>query len=107
MAVARVVIANPFQVTRYAYAHVNTDKIDARVLATLHAAGFPTEVWTPPPETERLRRLVARRKLVRHCTRIENEVHSIHHASRTTVSACRFEGRLANTPRRLDCERHL
>jgi hypothetical protein len=28
-----------------AHAHVKTDKIDAGVLASLHAAGFPPEVW--------------------------------------------------------------
>ena len=79
--VARVVIANPLQVRAIAHAHVKTDKIDAGVLATLHAAGFLPEVWTPPAETERLRRLVARRnQVVRHRTRIKNEVHSILHA---------------------------
>ena len=39
--VARVIIANPLQVKAIAYAHVKTDKIDAGVLANLHAAGFP------------------------------------------------------------------
>lgn len=79
--VTRVVIANPLQVRAIAHAHVKTDKIDAGVLASLHAAGFLPEVWTPPAETERLRRLVARRnQVVRHRTRIKNEVHSILHA---------------------------
>ncbi|MFL5165664.1 MAG: transposase [Microvirga sp.] len=79
--VARVVIANPLQVKAIAHAHVKTDKIDAGVLASLHTAGFLPEVWTPDPETERLRRLVARRnQLVRHRTRIKNEVHAILHA---------------------------
>jgi transposase len=79
--VARVVVANPLQVRAIAHAHIKTDKIDAGVLASLHAAGFLPEVWTPPAETERLRRLVARRnQVVRHRTRIKNEVHSILHA---------------------------
>src|SRR5215208_5824994 len=79
--VARVIMANPLQVKAIAHAHVKTDKIDAGVLASLHAAGFLPEVWTPDPETERLRRLVARRnQVVRHRTRIKNEVHSILHA---------------------------
>ena len=79
--VARVIVANPLQVKAIAHAHVKTDKIDAGVLASLHAAGFLPEVWTPDPETERLRRLVARRnQVVRHRTRIKNEVHSILHA---------------------------
>jgi len=51
--VARVIIANPLQVKAIAHAHVKTDKIDAGVLASLHAAGFLPEVWTPDPETER------------------------------------------------------
>lgn len=79
--VARVVIANPLQVKAIAHAHVKADKIDAGVLASLHAAGFLPEVWTPPAETERMRRLVARRnQVVRHRTRIKNEVHAILHA---------------------------
>ena len=79
--VARVIIANPLQVKAIAHAHVKTDKIDAGVLASLQAAGFLPEIWTPDAETERLRRLVARRnQVVRHRTRIKNEVHSILHA---------------------------
>jgi transposase len=79
--VARVVIANPLQVKAIAHAHVKTDKIDAGVLASLHAAGLLPEIWTPPPDVERRRRLVARRdQVVRHRTRVKNEVHSILHA---------------------------
>ncbi|WP_237050575.1 IS110 family transposase [Microvirga ossetica] len=79
--VARVIIANPLQVKAIAYAHVKTDKIDAGVLASLQAAGFLPQIWNPPPEVERRRRLVARRdQVVRHRTRIKNEVHSILHA---------------------------
>ena len=76
--VARVVIANPLQVKAIAHAHVKTDKVDAGILASLHAAGYLPEIWTPDAATERLRRLVARRyQVVRHRTRIKNEVHSI------------------------------
>jgi len=79
--VARVIIANPLQVKAIAHAHVKTDKVDAGTLASLHAAGFMPEIWTPDPATERARRLVARRyQVVRHRTRIKNEVHSILHA---------------------------
>jgi transposase len=39
--VARVIIANPLQVTAIAQAHIKTDKIDAGTsLASLHAAGY-------------------------------------------------------------------
>ena len=69
--VARVIIANPLQVKAIAHAHIKTDKIDAGVRASLHAAGFLPEVWLPDAETERLRRLVARRnQIVRHRTRV-------------------------------------
>jgi transposase len=79
--VARVIIANPLQVKAIAHAHVKTDKIDAGVLASLHAAGYLPKVWTPDAATERLRRLVTRRdQVVRHRTRIKNEVHAILHA---------------------------
>ena len=59
--VARVIIANPLQVKAIAYSHVKTDKIDAGTLASLHAAGYLPEIWTPDAVTERKRRLVARR----------------------------------------------
>ena len=79
--VARVIVANPLQVKAIAHAHVKTDKIDAGVLASLRAADFLPEIWLPDVDTERLRRLVARRnQVVRHRTRIKNEVHAILHA---------------------------
>ena len=79
--VARVIVANPLQVKAIAHAHVKTDKIDAGVLASLRAADFLPEIWLPDAETERRRRLVARRnQVVRHRTRIKNEVHAILHA---------------------------
>jgi transposase len=79
--VARVIMANPLQVRAIAHARIKTDKIDAGVLAQLRAADFLPEVWLPDAETERLRRLVARRnQVVRHRTRVKNEVHAILHA---------------------------
>jgi transposase len=48
------------------------------VLASLCAAGFLPEVWVPDAGTERRRRLVAgRNQVVRHRTRVKNEVHAI------------------------------
>ena len=77
----RVTLANPLQVKAIAHAHVKTDKVDAGTLASLYAAGYLPEIWTPDAATERLRRLVARRyRVVRHRTRLKNEVHSILHA---------------------------
>jgi transposase len=79
--VTRVVIANPLQVKAIAHAHVKTDKIDAGVLASLYAAGYLPQIWTPDAETERRRRLIAHRyQVVRHRTRLKNEVHAILHA---------------------------
>lgn len=79
--VKRVVIANPLQVKAIAHAHVKTDKVDAGTLASLYAAGYLPEIWTPDAATERMRRLVARRyQVVRHRTRLKNEVHAILHA---------------------------
>ena len=79
--VERVIVANPLQVKAIAHAHVKTDKIDAGVLASLRAADFLPEIWLPDADTERLRRLVARRsQVVRHRTQIKNEVHAILHA---------------------------
>ena len=59
--VGRVVIANPILVRAIAWAKVKTDKIDAAVLAKLHASGFLPEVWMPDGETETRRRVVAER----------------------------------------------
>lgn len=79
--VARVVIANPFQVRAIAHAKIKTDKIDAAILAQLHASGFLPEVWRPDEETLALRRQVARRnQIVRQRTRLKNQVQSVLHA---------------------------
>jgi transposase len=79
--VRRVVIANPLQVKAIAHARVKSDKVDAGTLASLFAAGYLPEVWTPDAQTERKRRLTARRyQIVRQRTRIKNEVHAILHA---------------------------
>jgi transposase len=68
--VRRVVVANPLQVRSIAWAKVKTDKIDAGVLAKLHASGFLPELWIPNEETEALRRRIAERnQLVSQMTR--------------------------------------
>ncbi|WP_414476501.1 IS110 family transposase [Microvirga sp. M2] len=79
--VARVVIANPNLVRAIAWAKVKTDKIDARVLAKLHASGFLPEVWMPDEETEARRRVTAERtQLVAQMTRLKNRIHAVLHA---------------------------
>lgn len=80
--VRRVVVANPLQVRAIAHARVKTDKIDARVLAKLHASGFLPEVWIADAETERKRRVIAERtQLVWQLTRLKNRVQSVLHAN--------------------------
>ena len=80
--VRRVVIANPLQVRAIAHAKIKTDKIDAAVLAKLHASGFLPEVWMPDAATETLRRLVAQRaQVVQQITRMKNRIHSVLHAN--------------------------
>ena len=76
--VKRVLIANPLQVRAIAHAKVKTDKIDALILAKLHAAGFLPEVWQPDETTERLRHQVARRAtIVQARTRLKNRIHAV------------------------------
>ena len=69
--VRRVVVANPLQVRSIAWAKVKTDKIDAALLAKLHASGFLPEVWVP---TER-------NQLVSQMTQLKNRVQSVLHAN--------------------------
>jgi transposase len=76
--VAKVVVANPMQVRLIAEARVKTDKIDAAILAQLHASGFLPTVWMADQRTLALRRQVARRsQIVRHRTRLKNEIHAV------------------------------
>ena len=53
--VKRIVVANSRMVRAIAYARVKTDKIDAAILAKLHAGGFLPEVWIPDEDTQRQR----------------------------------------------------
>lgn len=80
--VNRVVIANPLQVKAIAHARVKTDKVDAKILAQLHAAGFLPEVWAADDETLHLRRLVSERDAtVRSIRRVKSRVQAILHAN--------------------------
>ena len=80
--VGRVAVANPLQVRLIAHAKIKTDKVDAAALAQLYASGFLPEIWVPDAETEALRRQFTRRsRLVRHRTRLKNEVHAILNAN--------------------------
>jgi transposase len=76
--VERVVLADAKAVRAAARGRAKTDKVDARLLARLLAAGFLGEVWTPDEQTRARRRLVSRRaQLVRQRTREKNQVHAV------------------------------
>ncbi len=102
--VARVVIANPLQVKAIAHARVKTDKVDARILAQLHASGFLPEVWAADDETQNLRRLVSERAaLVRSIRRVKSRVQAVLHANLVSAYAGHLFGKggrrwLATTP---------
>ena len=73
-------ISNPLRTRAIAEAKVKTDKVDARVLAELLAAGYLPGIWWPDEDLQALRRLVARRGgIVRERTRLKNQVQAILH----------------------------
>jgi transposase len=73
--VARVVVVNTKKLRQISEAKAKTDRLDARRLAELLAAGFVSEVWCPDEQTRGLRRWVARRaQLVRQRSRAKNEI---------------------------------
>ncbi len=73
----RVMVIDPRRLVR-AGARAKTDRLDARTLARLLAAGVLTEIWTPDEATRALRRLVSRRAaVVRARTRLKNEVQAV------------------------------
>src|SRR2546429_5166300 len=76
--VARVVIANTRKLSAIAESKVKTDKLDAKTLCELLAAGFLPAVFSPDEFTRALRRrLQHRAKLVRSRTRAKNECHAV------------------------------
>jgi hypothetical protein len=79
--VKRVVVANPRMVRAIAYARVKTDKIDAAILAKLHAGGFLPEVWVADDNTQRQRRQTAERMgVLEQMVRTKGRIHAILHA---------------------------
>ena len=71
-----------YMITDHAWAKVKSDKIDAAVLAKLHASGFLPEVWMPDEETETRRRVVAERtQVISQMTRLKNRIQSVLHAN--------------------------
>jgi transposase len=78
--VAEVVLAHAKLVRAISHARVKTDKIDARVLADLLAAGLIPAVWIGDERVRMLRRLVSRRRgLVKRRTQVKNEISAVLH----------------------------
>jgi transposase len=73
--VARVIVVSPTD-TGIRQARAKTDRLDARTLAKLLAAGSLEGLWAPDERIRALRRRLARRsQLVKARTRAKNEVH--------------------------------
>lgn len=80
--VKRIVVANSRLVRAIAYARVKTDKIDAAILARLHAAGFLPEVWVADEETLNRRRQVAERMgVLEQTVRIKGRIQAVLHSN--------------------------
>ena len=76
--VVTVLVANTRKLPQISRAKAKTDRLDARTLARMAAAGFLETVWAPDERTRALRRLCARREaLVRARTRAKNEAHAV------------------------------
>src|SRR5215211_1773379 len=72
-----VLIADAAKVKGLAPLACKTDKIDARVLATLSARDLVPEIWLPDPGIRRERELARfRLHLVRHRTTLKNRIHA-------------------------------
>ncbi len=75
--VARVVVVSPGD-TGIRQARARTDRLDARTLAKLLAAGALDRVWMPDRRTWVMRRRLSRRgQLVRARSRAKNEIHAV------------------------------
>ena len=75
--VARVIVVSPGD-TGMRQARAKTDRLDARTLAKLSAAGELDSVWVPDRATWVMRRRLSRRgQLVHARTRVKNEIHAV------------------------------
>ena len=73
-------LAHPKRLRAVSHAKIKTDRLDARLLAELLAAGLVPAVWVPDEATRALRRLVARRQgMVKRRTQIKNEAQAMLH----------------------------
>ena len=73
-----VCLANPLKVKAIASAKIKNDKVDSLILAQLLKADLIPTSYVPPKEVRKLRSLVRHRRiLVRHSTRIKNNIQTI------------------------------
>lgn len=74
---AAVIVVSPHD-TAVGRARAKTDRLDARTLARLLAAGELDAVWVPDEDTRAMRRRLSQRsQLVRSRTRAKNEIHAV------------------------------
>lgn len=72
-----MVVVSPHDTT-ISHARAKTDRLDARTLAKLLAAGALDGVWMPDERTRAMRRRLSRRsQLVKARTRAKNEIHAV------------------------------
>jgi transposase len=96
--VREVVIANAMQVRAISHARIKNDKVDARTLADLLAAGLLPAVWQSDQTTRWLRRMTRRRaQLVRQRTRAKNAVSAV--LMRNLCGRCPFKDPFGNSGR--------
>lgn len=82
---AKSLLSNPLQTKLISSARAKTDKVDARTLAELARACYLPTVWSPDPDTLRLRHLLTdRESLVHYKTKLKNQVHAILHRNLIT-----------------------
>ena len=102
----QVVVSNPFKTRAISEAKIKTDKVDARVLAELLAAGYLPSVWQADESTKALRRQVGTHVgLVRQRTRIQNQVQAI--LARNLCPLCPAADLFGHNGRRWSAEQHL
>jgi transposase len=80
--VKRIAVANSRLVRAIAYARVKTDKIDAVILARLHASGFLPEVWVADEDTSKRRRQIAERMgVLEQVVRLKGRIQAVLHSN--------------------------
>jgi hypothetical protein len=87
-----ITVVHPPHVTFITRAHVITDKIAARTLARLHAAGLLPSVWVPPADLRDHR--AQRSNIIRLATQACNRLHAVLHCHPGTLWVVPPEGNL-------------